>query len=70
MIPSKSTLWCLCVLLLISIFMANFFKSISTDHNFYLEDENDGINYTKYLSKKYGKITGTTENIIWFLQVL
>ena len=69
MIPSKSTVWCLCVLLLISIFMANFLKSIATDHNFYLEDENEGINYTKYLSEKYGKITGTTENIIWFLQV-
>lgn len=69
MIPSKSTVWCLCVLLLVSILMANFLNSIATDHNFYIENENEGINFTKYLRKKYGVITDTPEKIIWFLQV-
>lgn len=49
--------------------MANFLNIISTDHNFYIEHENEGINFTKYLAEKYGKITATTEKIIWFLQV-
>ncbi|KAJ8721394.1 hypothetical protein PYW07_002169 [Mythimna separata] len=69
MIPSKGTVWCLCVLLLVSIFMANFLNSIATDHNFYIENENEGINYTKYLREKYGAITDTTEKLIWFLQI-
>lgn len=69
MILSKSTVWFLGVLLLISIFMANLLNMIATDHNFYIENENEGKNYTKYLADKYGKITDTTEKIIWFLQV-
>lgn len=69
MILSKSTIWLLCVLLLVSIFMANLLNSIATDHNFYMENKNEGVNYTKYLGEKYGKITDTTGNIMWFLQV-
>lgn len=69
MILSKSTIWVLCVLLLVSIFMANLLNIIATDHNFYIENENEGINFTKYLGEKYVKITDTTKNVIWFLQV-
>ncbi|CAH0702326.1 unnamed protein product [Spodoptera exigua] len=69
MILSKSTVWFLGFLLLISIFMANLLNMIATDHNFYIENENEGKNYTKYLAEKYGKITDTTEKIIWFLQI-
>ncbi|XP_021182226.3 transmembrane protein 62 [Helicoverpa armigera] len=69
MVLSKSTVWILCVILLVSIFMANLLNIIATDHNFYIENENEGINFTKYLGEKYGKITDTTEKLIWFLQI-
>ncbi|CAH0750252.1 unnamed protein product [Diatraea saccharalis] len=69
MILSKATISFVCVLLLVSIFMANLLNIIATDHNFYLENKNEGMNHTRYLSKKYGQITDTTKNIIWFLQI-
>ncbi|XP_049868323.1 transmembrane protein 62-like [Pectinophora gossypiella] len=69
MILSKATVSLLCILLLLSIFMANLMNIIATDHNFYVENRNEGENYTKYLTKKYEKITDTTQNLIWFLQI-
>lgn len=49
--------------------MSNFLNSIATDHNFYMENKNEGANFTKYLARKYGRITDEARNIIWFLQV-
>ncbi|XP_030036329.2 transmembrane protein 62-like [Manduca sexta] len=69
MILSKTAIGLLCVLLLFSIFMANLLNLIATDHNFYTEANNEGINYTKSLANKYGAITDSTENIVWFLQI-
>lgn len=69
MILSKATVWLLCLLLLLSVFMANLLSMIATDHNFFTENDTSGINYAKKLENKYVKITDTTENIIWFLQV-
>lgn len=69
MIFSKSVVWFLCVLLLASIFMANLLNSIATDHNFYMENKKEGINHTNYLGEKYVKITDSSANIVWFLQV-
>ncbi|XP_075974163.1 transmembrane protein 62-like [Anticarsia gemmatalis] len=69
MILSKRTLWVLCVLLLVSIFMANLLNSIATDHNFYFDDKNAGVNHSQFLGEKYGKITDTSDNVIWFLQI-
>ncbi|XP_026752067.1 transmembrane protein 62-like [Galleria mellonella] len=69
MIISKTTVSLLCVLLLLSIMMANFLNSIATDHNFYTESNNEGLNYTNYLGKKYGPIGDGTKNLIWFLQI-
>lgn len=69
MILSKAAIFSLCVLLLASIFMANLLNIIATDHNFYTENKDEGLNYTNYLGKKYGQITDTTKNIMWFLQV-
>ncbi|KAM3963689.1 LOW QUALITY PROTEIN: transmembrane protein 62 [Aphomia sociella] len=69
MILSKTAISLLCVLLLLSILMANFLNSIATDHNFYTESKKEGLNHTNYLGKKYGPITDSTKNIIWFLQI-
>lgn len=69
MIFSKAAISLLCVLLLLSVFVANLLNIIATDHNFYAENRSEGENFTKYLAEKYGKITDTTENLIWFLQV-
>lgn len=69
MIFSKTAISLLCLLLLLSIFVAHILNIIATDHTFYEENENDRDNFTKYLSKKYGRITDTHQNIIWFLQV-
>lgn len=69
MILSKATISLLCLLLLLSIFMANLLNMIATDHNFYIENKKEGINHTKKLCDKYGQIGDSTHNIIWFLQV-
>lgn len=69
MILSKAAISLLCVLLIISIFMASLLNIIATDHNFYTEYKDEGLNYTKYLSQKYKKITDSNKNLIWFLQV-
>ncbi|KAJ0175725.1 hypothetical protein K1T71_008884 [Dendrolimus kikuchii] len=69
MILSKATLWFLCILLLLSIFIANLLNLIATDHNYYTEHKKEGINYTRYLGNKYGKITDSPKNIMWFLQI-
>lgn len=69
MILSKATISLLCLLLLLSIFMANLLNIIATDHNFYIENKNAGMNHTKRLNDKYGQIGDSTKNIIWFLQV-
>lgn len=68
MIFSKAAISLLCILLL-SIFMANLMNIIATDHNFYIENKNEGVNFTKYLSKKYGQIADSPKNLIWFVQV-
>lgn len=49
--------------------MANLLNSIATDHNFNAENHDAGLNYTKYLEGKYGQITDTTKNLMWFIQV-
>ncbi|CAG4974087.1 unnamed protein product [Parnassius apollo] len=49
--------------------MANLLNIIATDHNFYTEDKDSEINYTRYLGKKYNKITDKGHNLIWFLQI-
>lgn len=49
--------------------MANLLNSIATDHNFYMENKKEGINHTNYLGEKYVKITDSSANIVWFLQV-
>lgn len=69
MITSKSAVWFLCILLLVSIYMAYLLKAIAMDHNFYMEHEKEGANHTVYLGEKYGKITDTSDNFIWFLQI-
>ncbi|XP_014363617.2 transmembrane protein 62 isoform X1 [Papilio machaon] len=69
MIFSKAAISLLCVLLIISIFMASLLNIIATDHNFYIENKDEGLNYTKYLSEKYMKITDSSKNLIWFLQI-
>lgn len=69
MILSKAAISFLCVLLLLSIFVANLLNIIATDHNFHIENENAGENFTKYLGEKYGMITDSSANIMWFLQV-
>lgn len=69
MIFSKAAIGLVCFLLLISIFMANLLNILATDHNYYSEHLKEGINYTKYLGNKYGQITDSPKNIIWFLQI-
>lgn len=69
MIFSKSAIWLLCALLLLSVFMANLLNIIATDQNFYSDNKNLSVNYTKHLERKIGQITDTSENLIWFLQV-
>ncbi|KAL4716335.1 hypothetical protein ACJJTC_006697 [Scirpophaga incertulas] len=69
MILSKSTISLLCVLLVVSIIMSNLMNIIATDHNFFKESNNDEMNYSMYLSHKYGRITDSPKNIIWFLQI-
>lgn len=49
--------------------MASLLNIIATDHNFYNEDKNERENFTKYLGDKYGPITDSTKNLMWFLQV-
>lgn len=69
MIFSKYAISLLFTLLLFSIFMAHLLKIIATDHNHYIEDKIDGKNHTRYLSQKYGLISDTPRNLIWFIQV-
>lgn len=69
MILSKTAISFLCVLLLLSIFVANILKIIATDHNFYTENEDETVNMSMYLGRKYRKMTDTSENIVWFLQI-
>ncbi|XP_038214829.1 transmembrane protein 62-like [Zerene cesonia] len=69
MIFSKAAISLVCVLLLLSIFMANLLNSIATDHNFYNENKYEGENFTNYLGKKYGHITDSPNNLVWFLQI-
>lgn len=69
MIFSKTAISVVCVLLLLSIFMANLLNIIATDHKFYSENEREGENFTKHIGEKYGRITDSTKHLIWFLQV-
>ncbi|KAJ2950121.1 hypothetical protein O0L34_g11468 [Tuta absoluta] len=69
MIFSKVAISLILVLLLIAIFSANFFRIIATDQDFYTEDSDEGANHTRYLEEKYGDITDTTNNLVWFLQI-
>lgn len=69
MILSKTAIWLLCVLLLLSVFLANLINLLATDHKYFTQNKNVSLNYTEKLGQKYGKITDTTENIMWFLQV-
>ncbi|CAH2230975.1 jg3446 [Pararge aegeria aegeria] len=69
MIFSKTAISLVCVLLLLSVFMANLLKIIATDHNFYAENQSEGANFTSYLGEKYGKINDSPHNLIWFLQI-
>ncbi|XP_032515183.2 transmembrane protein 62-like [Danaus plexippus] len=69
MIFSKIALSIVFFLLLLSIFMASLLNIIATDHNFYNEDKNERENFTKYLGDKYGPITDSTKNLMWFLQI-
>jgi hypothetical protein len=68
MIFSKTALSLLCALLLFAIFVANFLNIIAINHSF-SENQRKGENFTKYLAGKYGRITESKENLIWFLQV-
>ncbi|XP_063619331.1 transmembrane protein 62-like [Cydia splendana] len=65
---SKTAIYLLCVLLLLSIFVTNLLNSIATDHS-YSENQREGENFTKYLADKYGRITDAKENLIWFMQI-
>ncbi|XP_047530793.1 transmembrane protein 62-like [Vanessa atalanta] len=65
---SKAAISLVCVLLILSVFMANLLNIIAID-NFYAEGSNIGENYTKYLGKKYGQMTDSTKNLLWFLQI-
>ncbi|XP_023936290.1 transmembrane protein 62 [Bicyclus anynana] len=69
MIFSKAAISLVCVLLLLSVFMANLLNIIATDHNFYVENLSQSENFTRYLGEKYGKITDTSDHLIWFLQI-
>ncbi|XP_050347004.1 transmembrane protein 62-like [Nymphalis io] len=65
---SKAAISLVCVLLIVSVFMANLLNIIAID-NFYTDNNNVGENYTKYLGKRYGQMTDSTKNILWFLQI-
>lgn len=69
MILSKVAISLLCMLLLLSIFVAQLLNIIATDHNFYSKNKSLGENRTKYLGEKYGRITDTPQNLMWFVQV-
>ncbi|CAK1540627.1 unnamed protein product [Leptosia nina] len=49
--------------------MASLLNTIATDHNYYNENKDEGENFTQHLANKYGRITDTTKNLIWFLQI-
>lgn len=69
MIFSKIAISLIVALLLLSIFMSNLLNLIATDHNFYIEDRDGGINFTKYIGNKYNSVGSSPKNLIWFLQV-
>ncbi|KAG7305922.1 hypothetical protein JYU34_008475 [Plutella xylostella] len=69
MIFSKIAISLIVALLLLSIFMSNLLNLIATDHNFYIEDRDGGINFTKYIGNKYNSVGSSPKNLIWFLQI-
>ncbi|CAH4029319.1 unnamed protein product [Pieris brassicae] len=69
MIFSKAVFSVVCILLLLSMFVASILNTIATDHNFTNENKDEGENFTKYLAKKYGPISDSPNNLIWFLQI-
>lgn len=69
MIFSKGAISFICVLIVLSMFMANLLNIIAIDHTFDNENKIEGENFTDYLGQKYGQITDSSHNLVWFLQV-
>lgn len=69
MIFSKGAISLICVLIVLSMFMANLLNIIAIDHSFDAANKIEGENFTDYLGLKYGQIGDSPHNLIWFLQV-
>ncbi|CAH0714521.1 unnamed protein product, partial [Brenthis ino] len=51
------------------MFMANLLNIIAIDHTFDNANKIEGENFTDYLGQKYGQITDSSHNLVWFLQI-